>query len=153
MHHSIEPEDLEPLDADERLDKVYGLYHIGRDDETRDELALFFDPALTPEPDFLTRRLWMIVNAHGGRLCAFSEFSSAARSHRQLEKLADASIRYARTFDGNFDSLCVVIVELAKPASTFLDSALRAYTAYVGYGDISWPSDFRSVITANQEYL
>jgi hypothetical protein len=49
--------------------------------------------------------------------------------------------------------LTIVIVELAKPASAFVDSALRAYTAYVGYGDISWPSDFRSVITANQEYL
>ena len=43
MTFEHDADDFEPLDANERCDAVYGAYHIGRCDESRDEIALMFD--------------------------------------------------------------------------------------------------------------
>lgn len=149
-----EPEDIEPLDAGERCDKAYGNYHIGREDESRDELALFFDTRWLPEPDFLDRKLSAIINHYDGRVIAFSEYASTEHSDEQLQELLRLNICAARSFDAviNVD-LSVAVVELVKPTVAAVDTGLRAYTAYVGYGIISWPSIFRSVITARMDYV
>lgn len=154
MHFFHELDDFEPLDADERCDQAYGLYHIGREDERRDEIALFFDGRWLPDPYFLKRGLWSIVNRHNGRLMAFSEYKSAEHSDEQLQRLLCENVYCMRSFDvGSDEALTVVIVELVKPAVWSVDNALRAYTSYIGYADISWPSGLRSVITARQEYI
>lgn len=154
MSFRIDPDDIEPICATERCDQFYGPHHIGRDDETRDELALFFDAQLFPEPNFLTQRLWSIINRFGGRFCALSEYVSDEHLDHQLDQLLLWNAKMARTFDGVSKATpSVAIVELAKPTVTFVDAALRPYTAYYGYGNIGWPSTFRSIITANQQYL
>lgn len=153
MNFQLDPGDIEPWDADERFDEAYGHYHIGRDDETRDELALFFDTRLLPEPEFLDVRLWSIINRHAGRLMAFSEYACDAHSDEQLGDLWRASFRSART--PNFlpeDVLAVAVVELERSTIAAVDTALKAYSAYVGFGDISWPNHLRSIITRKMYY-
>jgi hypothetical protein len=71
-------DDIEPLSALERCKQYYGAYHIGREDETRDEVALFFDAQMFPDPDFVENRLWSIINRFGGRLSALA---STLRTH------------------------------------------------------------------------
>lgn len=151
---SIKPDDFEPFDAGERLDAVFGHYHIGRDDEKRDEVALFFDAQLYFGPVFMERTLPSIIIGHNGRMIAHSEYASPEHSEGHLDQLLRANAILARSFKvvPPFD-LAVVIVELQKPAITFVDEALQSCTGYFGYGNISWPSEFRSVITANQEYI
>jgi hypothetical protein len=83
---------------------------------------------------------------------AVSEYASDDYSDQQLEELLRAHTRFARSFDLVSDAaLEVAVVELAKPAVQDVNTALRAYTAYVGYGNISWPSKFRSIIMARNE--
>ena len=48
MMHDSHPNDIEPMDPDERCDAVYGPYHIGLEDEKSAESALFFDPFWLP---------------------------------------------------------------------------------------------------------
>lgn len=153
MVRNYDLDDIEPLCASERCDQHYGAYHIGREDETRDEVALFFEAQLFPEPDFLTNRLWSIINRHGGRLSAFSEYA-IAKSNQHLHEPLSANIQLARSLPLNPETtLEIAVVELAKPSVEFVDSTLRSYTAYVGCSNISWPSNFRSLITAGQEYV
>ncbi|WP_118858316.1 hypothetical protein [Sphingomonas mesophila] len=152
MNVSLEPDDIEPWDADERLDHAYGHYHIGREDETRDELALFFDTRWLPEPDFLEVRLWSIVNQNDGRFIAFSKYASDAHSDNPVGELLRANIRPARTPLLPEDVLTVAVVELERSAVEAVDTALQAYSAYVGFGDISWPNYLRSTITRQMRY-
>lgn len=153
MAYFIDPNDFEPLDADERCDKAYGNCHIGRDDESRYEIALFFNPVWLPNPEFFQREMWSIVYHYDGRVMALSEYASAEHSNERLQELLGANIRPAKCFAvASNVSLSVAVVELAKPAIDAVDSALRAYTAYVGYGNISSPSDFRTIIAARQTF-
>lgn len=147
-------DDFEPCDAGERCDAAYGNYHIGREDETRDELALLFDARWLPDVGFLTDGLWAIIHRNGGRLMAFSVYTSTKHSDDRLQGLLRTKVSSARSFDVVRNApLSVAVLELARPATFAVDNALRAYTAYVGYGNISWPSDFRSIVTAEMNYL
>lgn len=143
--------DFEPLDARERCDQAYGFHHIGRDDESRDELALFFDVGWLPYPDFLEDELWSLINEIGGRVRAYSVFASPDHSAEQLQALLTRNLNRARPIVANERSpSSIAIVELARPSIFAVDTMLRAYSAYLGYADISWPSDLRSIITAQQ---
>ena len=154
MSYLVDPNDIEPLDAYERCDAVYGAYHIGRDDESRAEVALFFDPRWLPEPDFLRLGMWSILNRHSGRLLGLSECDFTRYSKGHCRELLQKNMVLAT----NLAELptcpwAVAVVELAGPSLWPVDTALRVYTAYVGYADISWPTHFRSHITTGPDFI
>lgn len=150
----IIPEDIEPLDASERCDQAYGNYHIGREDETREELALFFDTQWLPDPSFLDCGLWSIINPYGGRLMTLSEYCPGEEAALELLELLGPNFCVARSPEVAAEvALTVAVVELTKPPIEAVHTKLRAYTSYIGYGIVSWPSHFRSIITSRQVYV
>lgn len=150
---AIKPDDFEPLDQGERRDAVFGSHHIGREDETREEIALFFDIHWLPDASFFEWQLRSLIHHNGGRVMGFSSYQSTVYSNAQLQDFLSAIVCSARQFNvGSNDPLSVVVVELTKPTIDPVHTALKAYTAYVGHGNISCPSDFRSIVTAELTY-
>lgn len=154
MKISYQPDDFEPLDADERCDSAFGHYHIGREDESRSEIALLFDANWLPNPTFLSDGLWSVVNRHDGRLISSGELPSESPHLEAIVELIRANVRVPRALQiqGSAD-VSAVIVELSRHAIPDVDKALGIYTAYLGWGDVSYPSPFRTAINEGQQYV
>ena len=87
MTFEHDADDFEPLDANERCDGIYGAYHIGRCDETHDEIALMFDTHwLHPNnrTETLTDQLLTVAASLDVQLEAWGQYRSLIRSDNEL---------------------------------------------------------------------
>ena len=87
MTFEHDADDFEPLDVNERCDAIYGAYHIGRCDETRDEIALMFDTHwLHPNnrTETLTDQLLTVAASLDVQLEAWGQYRSLIRSDNEL---------------------------------------------------------------------
>ena len=87
MTFEHDADDYEPLDANERCEAVYGAYHIGRCDETRDEIALMFDTHWLHPNNRTQTLIDQLLTAAAGldvQLEAWGHFSSPDHSDNEL---------------------------------------------------------------------
>ena len=149
MTFEHDADDFEPLDANERCDAVYGAYHIGRSDETRDEIALMFDTHWL-HPNNRTRTLIEhLLKAAAGldvQLEAWGPYGSPNYSDSELYAVLLGQL-CARRRVGRIVSARMLIVRLhLRDNSTWdLDRRLRQHPSYVGYADLSYPSTLRTL--------
>lgn len=148
----IDSDDLEPIDELERCDAIFGAYHIGLYDETRAELALIFDWRLLPEPGFLDKRLSSIIGRADGRIVGFCDLASFTCAKTALDELLRNHMHDGGRLGGTpFEALVAVVTDLPKAAVVEVDLSLKAYTAYLGLGELSVPSHLRTLVIGSLE--
>ena len=142
-------DDFEPLDAIERCDAVYGAYHIGRCDESRDEIALMFDTHWLHPVDRTRTLIDQLLTAVAGldvQLEAWGHFSSPNQSDNELyAALLDQLLARRRVGRIVSARMFVVRLTLSGNATWELDRRLRQHPSYAGYADLSYPNALRTL--------
>ena len=153
MDTLISADDIEPLDADERVDAAYGPYWIGRADESRAELVLLFDARwiASDDPDAAIREY--LLSAFGQLDAQFTHWGQMP-SEGQAPDLFDTlgeHVHWVRPFD--YLQQCrlhAVGIDVAQGDAGLSVTRLMHYPPYVGCGDVSWPNTLRTMV---QEFV
>lgn len=149
MTFEHDADDFEPLDANERCDAVYGAYHIGRCDETRNEIALMFDMHWLHPINRTQTLIYQLLTAAAGldvQLEAWGHYSSPNHSENELYgALLDQLCAARRVGRIVAARMFVVRVNLCGNATWELDRRLRQHPSYAGYADLSYPSALRTL--------
>ena len=144
-------DDFEPLDVSERCEAAYGPYHIGRCDESRDEIALMFDTRWHHPLDrtrTLIEELLTIAMDFDVNLQAWGRYVSPVRSDHTLYAALRDQLCAARPFDRVIARrLFVVRLDTATNGTWELNRRLRLLKSYVGYADLSYPTTLRTLAT------
>ena len=151
MPSEHDADDFEPLDVSERCEAVYGPYHIGRCDESRDEIALMFDTRWLQPLDrtrTLNEQLLTIAMGLDVKLQAWGHYVSPVSPDHELYAALRDQLCAARPFDRVIARrLFVVRLDAATNGTWELDRRLRLLKSYVGYADLSFPTTLRTLAT------
>lgn len=153
----VSADDIEPLDALERCDAAYGPHHIGRFDESRAELALIFDPRwISSESPLVEHQdpVWKALRSVDGHLHGWSFLGFLSPTRERDFRFLCNHLELSRSVDVDPQTyLIAAVVDLPPDAIVPLRQALDDHPSFVGYGNLSWPSDFRTIVYLALSYI
>lgn len=155
MAACISADDVEPWDADERCEAACGPHHIGRFEESHAELALIFDPRglETWERETQLKSVsWAFLRPFNGHLHGCTVIGPT-NSEERISGLLFDYLEPVRPCDfGEDTSVAIAVVDLPPDGVPGLHLTLANEPSYIGYANLSWPSDFRSIVYSDLNY-